>query len=77
MNFLVVVQMDLSFGTIFTISWIFFSILLALALNKWSNRLIKNKQKRAYPNEELDTSEQLDKALHFVLKQKQAPLSFP
>lgn len=77
MNLLVVVQMGLSFGMIFTISWIFFSILLTLTLNKWSNRLIKNKQKRAYPNEELDTSEQLDKALHFVLKQKPAPLSFP
>ncbi len=77
MNLLVVVQMGLSFGTIFTISWIFFSILLTLALNRWSNRLIKNKQKRAYPNEELDTSEQLDKALHSVLKQKQTPLSFP
>ncbi len=77
MNFLVIVQMGLSFGTIFTISWIFFSILLTLALHKWSNHLISNKQKRAYPNEELDTSEQLDKALHFVLNQKQAPLSFP
>lgn len=77
MNFLVVVQTDLSFGTIFTISWIFFSILLTLVLSSWSNRLMKNKAKRAYPNEELDTSEQMDKALHYVLRQQQGKLSFP
>lgn len=70
MNWLVVVQTDQSFGTIFTISWILFSILLMLALKSHSVRKSKQQGKHTYPNETLDTSEQLDQALHVELRRK-------
>lgn len=75
MNFLAVVQTGLSFGTIFTICWIFFSILLTLALSYGSSRV--SVKKKAYPNEELENSGQAEKALHVELNQKQPPFPLP
>jgi|GEM_PF-1790103 len=77
MNLLVVVQTGLSFGTIFTISWIFFSILLMLALKSHSVRISKQQGKHSYPNETFDTSEPLDNALHLELKKKKTNLGLP
>lgn len=70
MNLLVVAQTDQSFGTIFTISWIFFSILVMLALKSHSMRKSKQQAKQSYPNETLDANEPLGNALYLELKNK-------